>query len=65
MERKTKLKVKLIGEDGNVYYLLGKAQQVLKRAGYDKDFINEFIKEATSGDYNHAIATIDNYMEII
>lgn len=65
MKRKTNLKVKLIGEDGNVFYILGKVLLALKKGGYNKKFQDEFIKEATSGDYNHVIATINDYVEIL
>lgn len=65
MKRKTNLKVKLIGEDGNVYNLLGKVLRALKKGGYDQKFQDELVRKATSGDYNHAIATINDYVEIL
>lgn len=56
-------KVKLIGEDGNAFYILGKVSRALKDAGMH-DKVEEFIKEATSGDYNHLLATCDKYVII-
>lgn len=54
-------KVKLIGEDGNAFYILGKVSRALKDAGMP-DKAEEFLKEATSGDYNHLLATCDKYV---
>ena len=60
---KTDIKVRIIGADGNVYNLLGICRRELGRAG-KIELWNEFYKEATSGDYNHALATIADYFEI-
>jgi hypothetical protein len=54
-------KVKLIGEDGNAFYILGKVSRALKDAGMP-DKAEEFLKEATSGDYNYLLATCDKYV---
>ena len=63
MEKKTELKqtgikVRLIGEDGNAFMVLGKVRAALRRAGYGREFIKAFTDEATSGDYNHLLATV-------
>ena len=60
---KTGITVKIIGADGNVFNLLGICRRALGRAGR-LDLWDEFYKEATSGDYNHALATIADYFEI-
>ena len=60
---KTGITVKIIGADGNVFNLLGICRRALARE--DRlDVWNEFYKEATSGDYNHALATIADYFEV-
>lgn len=56
--------VKLIGTDGNVFAILGRVKQALQRAGADKEYINKFINDATSGDYNHALVTCLEYVEV-
>ncbi len=61
----TNLKVKLIGEDGNAFYILGKVRATLQQNGYDKDFIETFTKKATSGDYTHLLATVMDYVEVL
>ena len=60
---KTGIEVKIIGADGNVFNLLGICRRALGRAG-KIELWDEFYKEATSGDYNHALATIADYFEV-
>ena len=57
--------VKLIGEDGNAFNILGRCQQAARRAGLPKDEIDAFIKEATSGDYDHLLQTAMRWFEIV
>lgn len=60
---KTNIKVAIIGADGNVFNLLGICRKALSRAKR-MDLWDDFFKEATSGDYDHALATIAEYFEI-
>ena len=60
----TGIKVKLIGEDGNAFYILGKVRQALRRGGKDKEFIDAFTAKATSGDYYHLLATVMEVVEV-
>ncbi len=60
----TGIKVKLIGEDGNAFYILGKVCSALRRGGKGKEFIDTFMKEATSGDYTHLLATVMEVVEV-
>lgn len=62
--KQTGIKVKLIGEDGNAFYILGKVQRALREAKQSKEFINAVMKEATSGDYDHLLATIASVVEV-
>ena len=57
---KTNIRVRIIGADGNVFNLLGICRKALGRAG-KIELWDEFRKEATSGDYNHALATIADW----
>ena len=57
---KTNIKVRIIGADGNVFNLFSICRRALIRAGKG-ELWNEFYKEATSGDYNHALATIADW----
>ena len=62
-ETKKKPAVKLIGEDGNAFAIIGKCKQALKKAGMH-DEAEAFVKEATSGDYNGVLATAMKYCEV-
>ena len=57
---KTNIRVYIIGADSNIFYLLGICRRALIRAG-KYELWNEFYKEATAGDYNHALATIADW----
>ena len=51
-----KVKVKLLGEDGNAFAILGRCKRAVKEFLTQAE-IEEFMKEATSGDYNHLLQT--------
>ena len=53
----TKPTVKLVGTDGNAFAILGKCQGVARKAGWSKEQIDQFMDEATSGDYDHLLMT--------
>jgi hypothetical protein len=50
--------VKLVGEDGNAFFILGCVQGAMRRAGLTKDQIAEVMTEAQSGDYDHLLQTV-------
>jgi len=58
------IKVKLIGEDGNAFVLIGLVRKALRNHRVPAHVIEEFVEEATAGDYNHLLGTILNYVEI-
>ena len=60
---KTDIAVKLVGEDGNAFAILGRCYQALVRARR-RDLWEEFRKEATSSDYNHLLATVCDYFVV-
>jgi len=53
----------LVGIDGNAFSILGKAQREARRAGLSKEQIEEYINEATSGDYNNVISTTMKFFD--
>ncbi len=63
-EPSTKPKVKMIGQDGNAFSIMGNIQRALKRSGADKEYIDKYIREATSGDYNHLLTVSMKYVNI-
>ncbi len=56
--------VKLIGQDGNAFSIMGRVKQALRRAGADKEYIDKYLGEATSGDYNHLLAVSMEYVDV-
>ena len=61
----TKPRCKLIGEDGNIFNLMGIASRTLKEAGM-KDKADEMVKRIMeSGSYMEALAIISEYVEIV
>lgn len=51
-------KVRLVGEDGNVFAVLGRAVAALRRVGADEAEVGRFCDEAASGDYDNALRTV-------
>lgn len=56
-----KPELKIIGTDGNAFALLGKARRVAIKNKMDWPTIQ---KEATSGDYDHLLATLAKYFKV-
>lgn len=55
--------VQLTGTDGNAFALIGNVARALRRAGH-ADVVNEFQAEATSGDYDHLLATCMKWVDV-
>ena len=51
---KTQLKVKLLEEDGNAFFIMGRVVDALKKGGR-KDLVESYRKEATNEDYNNLL----------
>lgn len=58
MVKYPEVKVRLVGEDGNAFAILGRVNRALKKAGYGNDVTDQFRAEATSGDYDHLLRTV-------
>ncbi len=56
--------VKLIGRDGNAFAVMGRVKQALRRAGADGEYIDKYLSDATSGDYNHLLAVSMEYVDV-
>jgi hypothetical protein len=56
-----KIKLKLVGLDGNAFALMGAFQQQARREGWTKEEIDAVLKDATSGDYNHLLCVLSNH----
>jgi len=56
--------VKLVGEDGNAFAILGRVNRALRKAGASKEEQQAFQKEATAGDYDHLLQTCMEWVEV-
>ena len=52
------VRVRLVGEDGNAFSILGRVQGAMRRAGVSQEDRDAFMAEATSGDYDHLLRTV-------
>ena len=59
---KTNVRVKLVGEDGNAFAILGRVKRALVKAGH-KELAEQYLKEATAGDYDHLLQVSLEYVE--
>ena len=59
-----KPKVKLVGQDGNAYAIMGACQKAARRAGWSAERIKAVIDEMTAGDYDHLLATAMNNFNV-
>lgn len=58
------VEVKLVGEDGNAFAILGRVAQALRRAGVDRAEQDAYFAEATSGDYDHLLQTTMSWVSV-
>jgi hypothetical protein len=58
------VKVKLVGEDGNAFAILGRVRRELRRVGVPKEECDRFMAEATAGDYNHLLDVCMKWVDV-
>lgn len=59
-----KPEVTLVGEDGNAFAIMGKVTKALHMAGADKEYIDKYMTEAKSGDYDNLLRVSMEYVEV-
>lgn len=57
-KKKKKVRMKLVGQDGNAFSLIGAFVRAARKEGWTSDEIREVVDEATSGDYDHLLAVL-------
>lgn len=57
-ELKKKVKLKLVGLDGNAFSLMGHFSKQARKEGWTPDEIDLVIAEAMTGDYDHLLCTL-------
>ena len=56
--------VQLIGQDGNAFAIMGRVRNALKQAGGDHEYIEQYISQAMSGDYNNLLVVSMKYVDV-
>ena len=62
-QRPARPKMALVGQDGNIFGILGRASRLLKQAGQSKQADEMFQRVTSSGSYNEALCIISEYVE--
>ncbi len=59
------VEVKLVGEDGNAFAIMGRVVKAMRKAGVSQAEIKEYENEAMSGDYDHLLQTTMEWVEVL
>lgn len=51
------IRARIIGGDGNAFAILGTVRKALQKGGVSRTEQDQFMQEATSGDYDHLLNT--------
>jgi hypothetical protein len=63
IETAKKVKLELVGLDGNAFSVMGAFQRAARQQGWKPDEIKAVLDEAMTGDYDHLLATIIEHTE--
>jgi hypothetical protein len=63
-QSRRKPRVKLIGEDGNAFSIMGRVASALRKAGYSQQEINEYQAKSMGGNYDNVLQVAMEYCEI-
>ncbi len=58
------IKVELIDGPENGFSILVRVRDALKKAGIPKEEIKRFVKEASTGDYDHLLITCCKWVDV-
>ena len=61
MEKPT---VKLTGEDGNAFAIMGTVAKALQKAGFSQEHIDKYYEESSSGDCDNLIRVAMKYANV-
>ena len=59
------VEVRLIGEDGNAFAVIGKVVAALRAGGVPAEEVAAFQADAMSGDYDHLLETVMQTVEVV
>ena len=57
--------VRLSGKDGNAFNIMAIVSKALRKNGADKEFVNKYFEESTSGNYDYLLQTATKYVNVI
>lgn len=64
MPKYPEITVRLTGEDGNAFNILGICLRAMRQAGLNQKERDAFQAEAISGNYDHLLATCFKWFEV-
>lgn len=59
------IEVELSGQDGNAFAILSRTARAMTRGGVSKEQVDQYRHEATSGDYDHLLATTMKWVTVL
>ena len=57
--------VKLSGQDGNAFSIMGRVSEALRKNGADVEYIKTYFDESTSGDYDNLLRVAMKFVNVI
>lgn len=58
------IKVKLSGNDGNAFYIIGVVKKAMKEHRVPQETITEFVDDCMDGDYNKLLRTCMQWVNV-
>lgn len=58
------VKVRLVGQDGNAFSIMGNVSRALKKAGATDAEVKEYQRESMSGDYDNLLRTACKWVHV-
>jgi hypothetical protein len=58
------IRVRLVGEDGNAFAILGRVMRAMRRAGLPPEEVVAFREEAATGDYDDLLAAVMRWVDV-
>ncbi len=58
------VKVKLAGEDGNAYAIMGQVGKALKKGGATPEQLTQYINDSKSGDYDNLLRVAMDWVNV-
>jgi hypothetical protein len=56
--------VKLTGNDGNAFAIMGAVSKALRKAGATAEEVEQYMNESMSGDYNNLLRTAMKWVNV-